>query len=1081
MTLRKSAGGNHTSSLTSRVCGGGGRISRICWSGGKCRIVRILLAILIIATLTSLGVLLDAQLRIVGSDNGLNPAGTHSKALRNSIATASTGGSFRSSDALTEITNDTASGWLTWIWSQAHDDETRNDDVRPAGQRLSARSYETTINNPCKSVGLRGALIKMTAIGTTQLAQPCTVFNGTNFGAHPASPGRCITGHVSMPVSSDVEAVPLVAVIMPFYNGISLLGQTLFSLHQQTFQNFAVILVDDASTDTTSVQCLEEWSNDSAESESCRSARGGVPLDQIRLIRKHTRRGLSNSRNLGVMAAQELGALYVYLLDSDDLIEPTTIEKLVWFMETHDHFSWCGTQSIGFGIQTYVWTHGFHEGDAILRENTSPVTVMMRTQVFTALGGMTETDEPGFLEDWDMWVRAAHKGFWGHTLAEPLFWYRRKPKSSVGDWVGLMAAKNWTARFRSMYPLAFTAFPKPVARRSPYSAGLHAHSFSHVTNALAVSRKRSVLFIIPWFMVGGADRWNLNLVRSLRSGPSSDEQWQVTVVATRTDCGDQEQLFLQYTNDVFCALRFVAEEALPNFLLYLIGSRRPDVVLLSNTQSGYSILPWLRGHAPGPLYMDFVHMEEPEWRNGGYAWLSVQAQPFLDGTMVASQHLKQWMVENGARNPEQIDVVYIGVDTSEYAPDAVRRKQIRAKLKVKDDTLVALYAARLTDQKQPLLMSDVFAELKRRGRTKFLAIVIGDGPLAEDMHTRLEESGLIVSDSHQAHEYGRVLVLGRQTFSEMYDWANAADVYFLPSKMEGIASVFFEAMSLGLYVIGADVGGQRELVGAYGELLHVQSNKTAETWAYVDALEAAAGRLDHIRHIGIQARSTMVAKFDIGFQRMWFANSVQRALERSCSQSSDVFADALLEHVREMAANYLIADGEKDALWQVHIREQAARNQQAHGHQIHGSGALLPVGARWPDGVVLVAAGIPKIVHSGSQVSLTFLWSASRGAMARSFLVFCHLRSDSTASKTLFVNADSLPRDELGVLRPTDRWKPGEYIVDVHNADAPVTNAEGIDLFVEMGLYDVDTRQNLATDEDPKRDSIRFGPIRLIP
>jgi glycosyltransferase involved in cell wall biosynthesis len=40
----------------------------------------------------------------------------------------------------------------------------------------------------------------------------------------------------------------------------------------------------------------------------------------------------------------------------------------------------------------------------------------------------------------------------------------------------------------------------------------------------------------------------------------------------------------------------------------------------------------------------------------------------------------------------------------------------------------------------------------------------------------------------------------------------ASDIFFLPSRWEGIALTIYEAMSSGLAVLASDVGGQRELV-----------------------------------------------------------------------------------------------------------------------------------------------------------------------------------------------------------------------------------------------------------------------------
>ena len=44
------------------------------------------------------------------------------------------------------------------------------------------------------------------------------------------------------------------------------------------------------------------------------------------------------------------------------------------------------------------------------------------------------------------------------------------------------------------------------------------------------------------------------------------------------------------------------------------------------------------------------------------------------------------------------------------------------------------------------------------------------------------------------------------------DLLAAADMFFLPSEWEGIALSVYEALACGVPVVGADVGGQRELV-----------------------------------------------------------------------------------------------------------------------------------------------------------------------------------------------------------------------------------------------------------------------------
>ncbi len=61
--------------------------------------------------------------------------------------------------------------------------------------------------------------------------------------------------------------------------------------------------------------------------------------------------------------------LYIFFLDSDDLIEPTTLEKCLWTLISHPNAGFTKGYTIGFGGSKYVWDKGFELGEKFLKEN----------------------------------------------------------------------------------------------------------------------------------------------------------------------------------------------------------------------------------------------------------------------------------------------------------------------------------------------------------------------------------------------------------------------------------------------------------------------------------------------------------------------------------------------------------------------------------------------------------------------------------------------------------------------------------------------------------------------------------------
>src|SRR5215467_15772 len=90
---------------------------------------------------------------------------------------------------------------------------------------------------------------------------------------------------------------PPVTVLIPAYNAARTIERALASVWHQHYPEMEVIVVDDASTDDTSVHVRE------------------VARGNLRLIRLETNRGVSGALNAGI---QQASTNYVAFLDADD-------------------------------------------------------------------------------------------------------------------------------------------------------------------------------------------------------------------------------------------------------------------------------------------------------------------------------------------------------------------------------------------------------------------------------------------------------------------------------------------------------------------------------------------------------------------------------------------------------------------------------------------------------------------------------------------------------------------------------------------------------------------------------------------
>jgi hypothetical protein len=146
----------------------------------------------------------------------------------------------------------------------------------------------------------------------------------------------------------------------------------------------------------------------------------------------------------------------------------------------------------------------------------------------------------------------------------------------------------------------------------------------------------------------------------------------------------------------------------------------------------------------------------------------------------------------------------------------------------------------------------VVLELRNRG-CSFLALAIGDGQYLPWLRRFIRRKKL--------GDYVRCL--GAQTNARVRATVAAADLVFIPSAYEGISLAFYEALAAGVPVVGADVGGQRELVTPDCGVLIQRADAKTEVQRYADALEGLLRDPDRRRAMGAAGRARVAAHFTL--------------------------------------------------------------------------------------------------------------------------------------------------------------------------------------------------------------------------
>jgi glycosyltransferase involved in cell wall biosynthesis len=202
--------------------------------------------------------------------------------------------------------------------------------------------------------------------------------------------------------------MPKVSVVIPTHNRALFLRAAIQSVLNQTFQDFEIVVVDDASEDHTSA-VIRSFGD-----------------SRIQYIRHETNKGQGVTRNDGISRA--LGE-YIALLDDDDEWLPAKLEKQVHLLDNRPSkvgLVYTGLYRIDASSRRVIYTvHPEKRGYAfeeLCRKNWIGTcsSVLIRKACFDKTGLFDEA--LASKADYDMWLRIA-KEFDIEYIREPLVLY----------------------------------------------------------------------------------------------------------------------------------------------------------------------------------------------------------------------------------------------------------------------------------------------------------------------------------------------------------------------------------------------------------------------------------------------------------------------------------------------------------------------------------------------------------------------------------------------------------------------------------------------------------------------------------
>jgi glycosyltransferase involved in cell wall biosynthesis len=507
-------------------------------------------------------------------------------------------------------------------------------------------------------------------------------------------------------------------------------------------------------------------------------------------VLQQSRRNAADARNMAVRRAR---GKWICCLDPEERLAATYLEKCLFLLET-EGFDMCGNIQQFRGCPEMTPERRPFMPPR-MKENAAVAAGIYRKALWSRLGGYDPETEPG-LEDGEFWVRLTKTGARAAFVSGAPFPQARSRRRRPGGYVNLL--------------------PSPPSS--------------------AATPPCTILLAMPFLTIGGAEASMCRICAHLsRLG---FRFVVITTIAAGPEHGDSTAWFESSTKEIFHLPQFLSESRWPDFLDYLIESRRIRVLWQVGSTYVYDQLPRIKRRFADLRVLDLL------FNPVGHGASFLKYNCYIDHVVAEHRGMEEWLLGN-RWSGEKITVIPNGIELELFRP--VTRNYGRGVdgLATGDEKrFVVGFFGRLSEEKGPDVFIEVATQLRDRKDLEFT--IAGGGPLAERIRKSIA--------SRLLHN---VRFLG---FVDANEYLPCCDALVVCSRLDGRPNAVMEAQAMGVPVIASRVGGLPELVSDGQTGLLVDSEDVS---GFVRAILDISGDRTRYRQMRQSARHWAEQQFSL--------------------------------------------------------------------------------------------------------------------------------------------------------------------------------------------------------------------------